>query len=167
MHRIKIHQGKLARLNVDAIVNPLSSDKALEADSNLGSTLRGALRSTLRSTLEIPQAGNLRVMPASADTTSAIIEAIGPIWRGGDYQEEEQLASCYKKAMDMAKQQNFRSIAFTPISCSAMGFPANRATKIAIQQVNLALRDNPLIEAVIFCCFDPVTTALYRSQVGR
>ena len=95
------------------------------------------------------------------------IEAIGPRWRGGDYQEEQQLASCYSKAMDLAKQYNVRSIAFTPISCGPLGFPANRAINVAIQQIKLGLRRNPLIESVVFCCFDPVTTALYRSRLGK
>ena len=77
------------------------------------------------------------------------------------------MASCYSKAMDLAKQYNLRSIAFTPISCGPMGFPANRAINVAIQQVTLGLRRNPLIESVVFCCFDPVTTALYRSRLGK
>jgi O-acetyl-ADP-ribose deacetylase (regulator of RNase III) len=100
-------------------------------------------------------------------TNKILIEAIGPRWRGGDYQEEQQLASCYSKAMDLAKQYNVRSIAFTPISCGPLGFPANRATNVAIQQIKLGLGRNPLIESVIFCCFDPVTTALYRSRLGK
>ena len=101
------------------------------------------------------------------ETRQILIQAVGPRWRGGELQEEEQLASCYSKAMDLAKQYNVRSIAFTPISCGPMGFPANRAIKVAIQQVTLVLRRNPLIESVVFCCFDPVTTALYRSCLGK
>ena len=69
--------------------------------------------------------------------------------------------------MDLAKQNNVRSIAFTPISCGVLGFPANRAVNVAIQEVKLGLRKNPLIESVVFCCFDPVTTALYRSRLGK
>ena len=101
------------------------------------------------------------------ESNRIFIEAIGPRWRGGDYQEEQQLASCYSKAMDLAKQYNVRSIAFTPISCGPLGFPANRAINVAIQQIKLGLRRNPLIESVVFCCFDPVTTALYRSRLGK
>ncbi len=103
----------------------------------------------------------------SKDTDRIFIEAIGPRWRGGDYQEEHELASCYSKAMDLAKYYNVRSVAFTPISCGVLGFPANRAINVAIQQIKLGLRRNPLIETVVFCCFDPVTTALYRSRLGK
>jgi O-acetyl-ADP-ribose deacetylase (regulator of RNase III) len=96
-----------------------------------------------------------------------VIYTVGPIWRGGDFEEEQQLASCYRNAMETAKTQNLKSIAFPAISCGASGFPARRAVKIAIREVNQALRQNPLLESVVFCCFDPVTTALYRSQMGK
>lgn len=151
MHRIKIHQGKVTTLNVDAIVNPLVISKAAQDQFRRESCL----------------IGDVRIVPPSAERPNPVIEVIGPLWRGGEYQEEEQLASCYRKAMDMAKRQNFRTIAFAPINGGAKGFPANRATKIAVQQVDSALRQNPLMESVIFCCSDPVTTALYRTQVGR
>ena len=151
MHRIKIHQGKVASLEVDAVVSPIVLEEV--ANTRYQSTNSSV--------------GEVRVLPATAGTPRAVIEVVGPKWRGGDYQEEEQLASCYRKAMDMAKRQNFRNIAFAPIAGGARGFPANRATRIAVQQVDSALRQNPLMESVIFCCSDPLTTALYRSQVGR
>lgn len=151
VHRIKIHQGKVASLEVDAIVSPIVVEEA--ANKRFQSP-------------DCP-VGEVRVVPASNGTARAVIEVVGPAWRGGDHEEEEQLASCYRKAMDMAKRQNFRNIAFAPIAGGARGFPANRATRIAVQQVDSALRQNPLMESVIFCCSDPLTTALYRSQVGR
>ena len=151
VHRIKIHQGQVATLNVDAVVNPLVANKVTQDQLRRENCL----------------VGDMRIVPPSAGRPNPVIEVIGPLWRGGEYQEEEQLASCYRKAMDMAKRQNFRTIAFAPINGGAEGFPANRATKIAVQQVDSALRQNPLMESVIFCCSDPVTTALYRTQVGR
>jgi O-acetyl-ADP-ribose deacetylase (regulator of RNase III) len=161
VHRIKIHQGKVAALKVDAIVNPLVVNQLSINQEPLDKASRDQLRP------ENFLIGDVRIVHASEGSPSAVIEVIGPLWRGGEYQEEEQLAACYRKAMDMAKQENFRIIAFTPISGGAKGFPANRATKIAVQQVDSALRQNPLMESVIFCCSDPVTTALYRTQVGR
>jgi O-acetyl-ADP-ribose deacetylase (regulator of RNase III) len=151
VHRIKIHQGKINGLKVDAIVNPRPVGDGSESKTDQQHCL----------------IGDMQVVPASSTLGSVVIEALGPIWQGGDHQEEEQLAVCYNKAMALAKRQNYRSIAFTPVSFGLLGFPLNRATKIAVTQVDLALRDNPLIESVIFCCSDPVTTALYRSQVGR
>jgi O-acetyl-ADP-ribose deacetylase len=156
VHRIKIHQGKVATLNVDAIVNqlvvnPQGINDVSQGHAGVGSSL----------------IGDVRIVLASEESPNTVIEVVGPRWRGGEYQEEEQLASCYRKAMDMAKRQNFRTISFTTISGGAIGFPVNRATKIAVQQVDSALRQNPWMESVTFCCSDPVTTALYRTHVGR
>ena len=156
VHRIKIHQGKVASLKVDAIVSPLVVNLQV-----VDKAAQGQLRQ------ESCLIGDVRIVPASGDRPNPVIEVISPLWRGGEYHEEEQLAACYRKAMDMAKQEDFRIIAFAPINGGAKGFPANRATKIAVQQVDSALRQNPLMEWVIFCCSDPVTTALYRTQVGR
>lgn len=166
MHRIKIHQGKVTALKVDAIVNPLVVNQQLVNQQSVNhEQVAKSSQNQFRS--ESFLIGDVRIVHASENSPSAVIEVIGPLWRGGEYQEEEQLAACYRKAMDMAKRENFRVIAFTPISGGAKGFPANRATKIAVQQVDSALRQNPLMESVIFCCSDPVTTALYRTQVGR
>jgi O-acetyl-ADP-ribose deacetylase (regulator of RNase III) len=109
------------------------------------------------------------VVLGSADDLPAemVIYTIGPTWHGGDYEEEQQLASCYYNAMEAAKKHDLKSIAFPTISCGALGFPARRAVKIAIYEVNQALRQNPLLELVVFCCLDPVTTALYRNQMGK
>jgi len=157
VHRIKIHQGKVANLKVEAIVSCYSQGAAVEM-----------LAMACGDGLMPLRVGDARVVVDAGESNRKIsIEAIGPRWRGGDYQEEQQLASCYSTAMDLAKQNNVRSIAFTPISCGVLGFPANRAVNVAIQEVKLGLRKNPLIESVVFCCFDPVTTALYRSRLGK
>ena len=152
MHRIKIHQGEIAALDVEAIV----SSRRPEMDN-------AVIPNNKHCSFAL-SVGNVVVV---ADSGKIVLEAIGPFWRGGEYEEEQLLASCYSNAMSIAKQHNVRSIAFTPISCGPFGFRANRASRIAVEEVILALRRNPLIESVVFCCFDPVTTALYRTQVGK
>lgn len=161
MHRIKIHQGKVTTLNVEALVSCYSQSKAVEILAVASGDGLIPLRVG-----DVQVVSNLN-QDLNKDTDRIFIEAIGPRWRGGDYQEEHELASCYSKAMDLAKYYNVRSVAFTPISCGVLGFPANRAINVAIQQIKLGLRRNPLIETVVFCCFDPVTTALYRSRLGK
>ncbi|MGB1245805.1 MAG: macro domain-containing protein [Porticoccaceae bacterium] len=151
MHRVKIHQGDITKLAVDAIVCA-SVDCAGPAATSIS---------------ENYPLGQVSITASDHLAAEFVIHTLGPLWRGGDYREEEHLASCYNQVMDAAKQQNIKSIAFPAISCGAAGFPTRRAVKIAICEVNKALRQNPLLESVVFCCFDPVTTALYRSQVGK
>ena len=165
MHRIKIHQGNVATLNVDIIVSCYSQSTAVEMLAMASGD--GLIPLRVGDVQIVANMNKDLSKDLSKETDKIFIEAIGPRWRGGDYQEELHLASCYSKAMGLAKQYNVRSIAFTPISCGPLGFPANRAIKVAIQQIKLGLQRNPLIESVVFCCFDPVTTALYRSRLGK
>lgn len=167
MHRVKIHQGDINKLAVDAIVSACASTAQL---SELSVTMPAAVGAgpsfgaPYRTQYSV---GDVLIGAANDLPAEMVIYTVGPTWRGGDYQEEQQLASCYHNAMEAAKTQHLQSIAFPAISCGASGFPARRAVKIAIHEVNQALRQNPLLESVVFCCFDPVTTALYRSQMGK
>lgn len=151
MHRVKIHQGDITKLAVDAIVCAASDSSEVRADS------AGSCR----------EVGQVSIRAAEHLSAAYVIQTLGPVWRGGDHREEEQLASCYVEVMNVAKQQNLKSIAFPVISCGISGFPTRRAVKIAVREIHTALRQNPLLESVVFCCFDPVTTALFRNQVGK
>jgi len=163
VHRVKIHQGDIKSLAVDAIVSAESSP----AESLCAARAVGA--EFLDSCLEIGKCPVGEVVVSVAENLAAdlVIHTSGPIWRGGDYKEDQQLASCYHNAMQAAKTENLKSIAFPTISCGSAGFPARRAVSIAVREVNYALRQNPLLESVVFCCFDPVTTALYRNYIGK
>ena len=167
MHRVKIHQGDINKLAVDAIVCASAntaqlSDRAVAMPAAVGAG--HSFSAPYRAQYSV---GDMVIGAADDLPAEMVIYTVGPIWRGGDFEEEQQLASCYRNAMETAKTQNLKSIAFPAISCGASGFPARRAVKIAIREVNQALRQNPLLESVVFCCFDPVTTALYRSQMGK
>ncbi|MDO7635009.1 MAG: macro domain-containing protein [Porticoccaceae bacterium] len=166
MHRIRIHQGDIKGLKVDVVVNPLVHDREPEVSHCAGHYSEHSCSD--QNCADHHCVGEPRVVfGSSLAPQKAVIEVVGPLWRGGDFQEDEALATCYKRAMDLAKQQNFRSIAFAPISCGPLGFPANRASKIAIEQISFVLQQNPFMETVVLCCSDPVTSALYRSAVGR
>lgn len=161
MHRVKIHQGDITKLAVDAIVSA-TNEGAHRSPAMFAEGTKGCADQS-----QSYEVGTVFVSSAENLRAEFVIHTVGPTWRGGDYQEEAQLASCYQGLMDAAKQQNIKSIAIPTISCGASGFPSRRAVKIAIQEVNNALRQNPFLESVVFCCFDPVTTALYRTQVGK
>ena len=168
MHRVKIHQGDITKLKVDVIVNAANYSLAI------GNGVSGAIRRVAGDEFEHAclaighcPVGGIRVTPGFRLAANMVIHTVGPAWRGGEHREEELLASCYHKAMNEAKKHQIKSIAFPAISCGGSGYPTRRAVKVAIEEVNMALRKNPLLESVVFCCFDPVTTALYRNQIGK
>ena len=100
----------------------------------------------------ITSAGNL---PASA-----VIHAVGPVWRGGDEQEAELLTDAYRNSLLLAAANNYRSIAFPAISTGVYGYPKQAAAEIAVKTVKAFLtRYNPL-ERVCFVCFDNETAEI-------
>jgi O-acetyl-ADP-ribose deacetylase (regulator of RNase III) len=89
-----------------------------------------------------------------------IIHAVGPMYAGGKHNEAEQLYNCYKKSLDLAKENNIRSISFPLISSGIFGYPKEGAWRQALQAckdwtennadytiaIEFAIIDNALIE---------------------
>jgi O-acetyl-ADP-ribose deacetylase (regulator of RNase III) len=64
-----------------------------------------------------------------------IIHTVGPVWRGGDNDEDRMLASCYRRSLEVANGLKVKSIAFPAISTGIYGFPKQRAARIAANEV--------------------------------
>ena len=110
-------------------------------------------------------AGEVRLTPGFNLPAEAIIHAVGPIWQGGGQGEPEALRSCYRKAMEIAVQERFASIAFSAISCGAYGYPHQLAVSIAVDEVMTCLAEQSAIGKVIFCCYGEAMARLYRDQL--
>src|ERR1700760_467841 len=74
-----------------------------------------------------------------------VIHAVGPVWHGGGHGEDEKLASCYRRAIELCQANNLASIAFSAISTGVYGFPAERAAAIAVKTVIGALQAAPAV----------------------
>ncbi len=88
-----------------------------------------------------------------------VIHTVGPVWRGGKAQEDELLASCYRKSLLLAKDNNLQSISFPAISTGVYGFPKKRAAEIAVKEVKKFLKDNSILVRLV--CFDEETARFY------
>ena len=83
-----------------------------------------------------------------------VIHAVGPVWRGGQHNEEALLAGCYRTALALAADHKLSSIAFPAISTGVYAFPADRAARIAVGTVAAELGASDRgITHVVFCCF--------------
>ena len=91
-----------------------------------------------------------------------VIHTVGPVWRGGDNEEDRLLASCYRKSLEVANGLKIRSIAFPAISTGVYGFPKQRAARIAVNEVQKYSGD---ISVIFFVCFDSETADIYRELV--
>jgi O-acetyl-ADP-ribose deacetylase (regulator of RNase III) len=94
-----------------------------------------------------------------------VIHAVGPIWRGGDAGEPELLASCHRRAVEIAAELGCTSLAFPAISTGAYGYPVELAAPVAIDATREALARSPSVELARFVFRDERTLAPYRAAL--
>jgi O-acetyl-ADP-ribose deacetylase (regulator of RNase III) len=92
---------------------------------------------------------------------------VGPIWRGGDSGEAELLASCHRRAIELAEEHGCRSVAFPAISTGAYGYPVELAAPVAIAATRDALAAHSSVEVARFVFRDEATLARYRAELDK
>lgn len=93
-----------------------------------------------------------------------VIHTVGPVWRGGQRGEAGQLASCYRRSLEVAMAAGVETIAFPGISTGVYGYPVEQAAQIAVAAVRASVAA-PLRE-VTFCCFSPNDLRTYVRILG-
>ena len=106
--------------------------------------------------------GDAKATTAGRLPARHVIHAVGPVWRGGGEGESELLASCYRRALELAHTNALSSLAYPAISTGVYCFPADRAAGIAVATVVDALDAAPDVTKVIFCCFSALDAETYR-----
>jgi O-acetyl-ADP-ribose deacetylase (regulator of RNase III) len=95
-----------------------------------------------------------------------VIHAVGPVWYGGGQGEDELLASCYARAIELCQSHRLGSVAFSAISTGVYRFPAVRAARIAVSTSVESLPAAPAVSRVIFCCFSNDSAALHAQAMA-
>lgn len=165
--RLSVVEGDITRLAVDAIVNA-ANDALLSGGGVCGAIHRAAgpeLEEECRALGGCPT-GEARITSGYRLPAKYVIHAVGPIWQGGSNNEDSLLASAYRESIKLAAHAGASSLAFPAISTGIYGFPSDRAAKIALDATQSTLKDLPLPDRVVFCCFDHATAAIYRQLLG-
>ncbi len=144
----------ITTLAVDAIVNAANTS-LLGGGGVDGAIHRAAGPELLAACAKIGgcATGSAVITPGFALPARYVIHAVGPVWKGGGDHEAELLASCYRRALELAATHGLRSIAFPAISCGIYGYPVDQAVAIALREVRAALVDRNAPARVIFACF--------------
>lgn len=148
---IEVLQGDITKLEVDAIVN--AANRSLLGGGGVdGAIHRAAGRSLLEEckTLNGCETGQSKITKGYNLPAKYVIHTVGPVWSGGNKQERELLKSCYYTALELARENNIKTIAFPSISCGVYRFPIEEACKIAISTVKEYLNNYDGFEKVIF-----------------
>ena len=183
---IKIIQGDITTLAVDAIVNA-ANERMLGGGGVDGAIHRAAGPELYKACLKVPEVrpgvrcptGEARITPGFRLPAKFVIHTVGPVYRDGRHGESERLAACYRNSLALAAENGCTSIAFPCISTGIYGYPKEEAAKIAVREVKrfLSPTENaedaegksgrarspsaPAME-VIFCCFSAHDAAVYE-----
>ncbi len=152
--RIKILQGDITQLDVDAIVNA-ANPSLLGGGGVDGAIHRAAGPQLLEACRPLRgcHTGDAKITEGFRLPARYVIHTVGPVWHGGQQGEEDLLASAYRRSLELAAEHNLRTIAFPSISTGAYGFPFEEATTIALREITKFLDANSLPEEVTLVAF--------------
>lgn len=135
-HSISLVSGDLTTQTVDAIVN--AANRTLLGGGGVdGAIHRAAGPELLAACRKLGgcETGDARITPGFRLSARHVIHAVGPVWKGGGHGEAGLLASCYRRALALAREYDCRSVAFPAISCGAYGYPLGEAAEVSMRTV--------------------------------
>lgn len=151
MANIEVILGDITKLSVDAIIN--AANKTLLGGGGVDGAIHKAAGNKLLEecrTLNGCETGQSKITKGYNLPAKYVIHTVGPVWYGGNNKEAELLKSCYLTALELAKENNLKSIAFPAISCGIYHFPIDEACKIATDTVKEFIEQNDCFDKIIF-----------------
>jgi O-acetyl-ADP-ribose deacetylase (regulator of RNase III) len=165
--RIKLQQGDITKLQVNAIVNAANSS-LMGGGGVDGAIHRAGGKQILEECIKIvDRQGRCKTGQAALTTggklpAKYVIHTVGPVWNGGKNNEPQLLANCYTNSLNIAAANGVETIAFPNISTGVYRFPKQPAAKIAVKTVDDFLHTNQYVKEVVFICFDDENYKLYE-----
>src|SRR5438270_6306516 len=164
--RVEAVQGDITAEEVDAVANAANPQLAGGGGVD-GAIHRAAGRAQLQEACRALggcDTGDAKATPGFGLAARWIIHAVGPRWRGGGHGEDELLAACYRRSLEVADELGARSVAFPAISTGIYGYPPEEAARIAVDTV----RSTPTqVELVRLVAFDDDTDRRYVELLAR
>lgn len=168
---IQIIKGDITSLPTDAIVNAANS--GLQGGGGVDGAIHAAGGPEIMKECRaiIAEKGPCPTAEAVATTAGRlpakiVVHTVGPVWRGGRHGEPQQLASCYRNSIRLARRHNCEKISFPNISTGVYGYPKKKAAEIAVATVVEELEHFPNME-VLLVCFDQENEQVTRETFEK
>lgn len=164
--RLEVIVADITTLRVDAIVNAANS--SLLGGGGVDGAIHRAAGPDLVAecrTLHGCKTGNAKITKGYRLPARHVIHTVGPVWNGGANGEDDLLAACYRRSIELCHTHELASVAFPAISTGIYRFPADRAARIAAATVFDALAAAPSVTNVIFCCFSREGAQLHEEAM--
>ena len=158
-NRLEAIKGDITKIKADAIVNAANSS-LLGGGGVDGSIHRAGGPAILEECRKIVarqggcKTGEAVITTAGNLPAKYVIHTVGPVWSGGNNKEREKLANCYLNSLQLAVENNCKTVAFPNISTGVYHFPKEDAAKISVDSIQQFLSKDHSIEKVIIVCFD-------------
>jgi len=160
---MKIFQGDITTLEVDAIVN--AANNSLLGGGGVDGAIHRAAEPGLLAecvTLGGCNTGEAKITGGYDLPSKHVIHTVGPVWDGGRANEDALLADGYRNSLKLGEENGLRMVAFPAISTGVFGFPKERATRIAVREVRAFLDQDVGVDQVIFVCFSERDFGIYQ-----
>ncbi len=164
---MQVVQADITTLAVDAIVNA-ANETLLGGGGVDGAIHRAAGPELLQACRNLGgcPTGEAKITGGYRLRARYVIHTVGPVWRGGEHGEEDLLARCYRRSLELACQNGIRTLAFPCISTGVYGYPAEDAARVAVKTVGHILGQLPGSIHVIFCCYSYESKKIYDDLVS-
>ncbi len=165
---IELLEGDITKQDVDAIVNAANSS-LLGGGGVDGAIHRAAGPELLAETrtLEGCQTGDAKITHGYKLKARYVIHTVGPIYQPRDPNVPQQLASAYRRSLEVAEANGIRTIAFPAISTGAYGYPLEEATTIALKTVVDTIIAHDTFDRVDFVLFNAQTIEVYTHILNQ
>jgi O-acetyl-ADP-ribose deacetylase (regulator of RNase III) len=166
--RLEVIVADITGLSVDAIVN--AANTSLLGGGGVDGAIHRAAGPELLAecrTLHGCETGDAKITLAYRLPARHVIHAVGPVWHGGGQGEDDALASCYRRAIELSQAHGLASMAYPAISTGVYRFPADRAARIAVGATADALAAAPAVTQIIFCCFSSDSARLHAQALAE
>ena len=161
--RVKVVRGDITKLAVDAIVN--AANTTLLGGGGVDGAIHRAAGPELLAeckTLGGCRPGEAKITRGYSLPARFVIHTVGPVWSGGNRDEPEILANCYRNSLRVAAENKIRTVAFPAISCGAYRYPIAEAARIAVETTREFLQANDSLIDVTFVVSTDEIEAAYR-----